>query len=93
MQEIGDDVAALSDKMNKRRWPGVALLGFGGVVGSVLSAAATIASGGTALVVGLGVGAGAIELGAAGYQALDLLKEPRFDARAPLAYAALAGRL
>jgi len=93
LQEIEDDVARLTEQMRQRRWPGVTLRGFGGVMGAALATAATIASGGTALAVGLGVGAAAMGTLTAGYETADLLREPRFDARAPLAYAALTGRM
>lgn len=92
MQEIEDDVATLMDQMNKRKWPGVALLGFGGVMGAALTTAAAVVTGGTALAVGLAVGSGLTGLGGAGYSAVDLIRRPQFDPRAPLAYAALASR-
>jgi inosine-uridine nucleoside N-ribohydrolase len=47
-------------------WPKVVLVGFGGVTGIALATAATIASGGTALSVGLSIGAGVLQAGAAG---------------------------
>jgi hypothetical protein len=90
MQEIQDDVAILRQRMTKRRWPRVTLVGFGGIMGTALSTAATVAAGGFPLAVGLGVGAGVLQLGGAAYAASDLLREPRFNSRAPLAYAALA---
>jgi hypothetical protein len=93
MQEIEDDVKSLQERMNKRRWPGVVLVGFGGVMGAALATAATVVTGGAALAVGLGVGAGLIQTGGAGYAAVKLVRRPRYDPRAPLAYAALASRL
>jgi hypothetical protein len=92
-QEIEDDVARLREQMNKKRWPGVILVGFGGVMGAALATAAVLATGGGALVVGLGVGAGVLQLGGAGYAAAELIRQPRYDPRAPLAYAALSARL
>ena len=93
MQELEDDVKSLQELMNKRRWPAVALIGFGGVMGAALATAVTLATGGGALAVGFGVGAGVLQTGGAGYAAVELMKRPRYNARAPLAYAALAGRL
>jgi hypothetical protein len=93
MQELEDDVKSLQERMNKRRWPGVVLVGFGGVMGAALATAATVATGGAALAVGLGVGAGLLQTGGAGYAAVKLMRRPRYDPRAPLAYAALASRL
>ena len=92
-QELKDDVKSLQEGMNKRRWPGVALVGFGGVMGVALTTAATVATGGTALAVGLAVGAGVLQTGGAAYAAAELIKRPRYNPRAPLAYAALASRL
>jgi hypothetical protein len=92
-QEIEDDVARLHEQMNKKRWPGVVLVGFGGVMGAALATAAVVVTGGSALAVGLGVGAGVLQLGGAAHTAAELIKKPRYDPRAPLAYAALAARL
>lgn len=93
MGAVEDDIATLREQMNQRKWPGVTLLGFGAVVGAALTTAAVIATGGTALAVGLGVGAGITQLGAAGYATAELIRKPRFNPRAPLAYAALASNL
>jgi hypothetical protein len=93
MQELEDDVKSLQEQMNKARWPGVDLVGFGGVMGVALETAATVAHGGGALALGLGVGAGALLAGREAYAAAELIKRPRYNPRAPLAYAALAGRL
>jgi hypothetical protein len=93
LQEIHDDVAELEEAMKKRRWPKVALVGFGGVVGAALATATVFATGGTALGVGLGLGAGVVQMAAAGQGAVDLVRTPRYNRRAPLAYAALAARL
>jgi len=93
MLEIERDVAILTEQMEKRRWPKIALVGFGGVMGIALATAATVATGGAALAVGLGLGASVLQAGAAGYDLIDSLKQRSYDPRAPLAYAALAGRL
>ena len=93
MQELEDDVQSLLESMNKRRWPGVVLVGFGGVMGAALATAATVVTGGAALAVGLGVGAGLLQTAGAGYVALSFMRDPGYDPRAPLAYAALASRL
>lgn len=93
LQTIQDDVAKLQEQMAKKKWPGVALAGFGGVIGAALATTATIASGGTALAVGLGVGAGLMQLGAAGYSMAELINKTSYDRRSPLVYAALAGQL
>lgn len=92
-QPIEDDVAKLVEQMNKRRWPDVTMLGWAGVTGASLGTAATASGAETPLALGLGVGAGALQLGKEMYTTLKLMKEPRFDARSPLAYAALASRL
>jgi hypothetical protein len=93
LQEIQDDVASLLERMQKRRWPMVLLVGVGGVVAAGLAIATTVATGGTALALGLGVGAGVVPLGGAVAKAGEIIKEPRYNPRAPLAYAALAARL
>jgi len=93
MQEIEREVAVLREQMEKRRWPKIALVGFGGVMGVALTTAATAATGGAALAVGLSLGAGVLQAGAAAFQVADSLKQRPYDPRAPLAYAALAGRL
>lgn len=93
LQEIEDEVKSLVESMRKRHWPRVGLIGIGGVMGTALAVASTAVAGGTALAVGLGVGAGVLQLGAAAHAATDLINQPRFDPRAPLAYAALSARL
>ena len=84
---------SLQEQMNKARWPGVNLVGFGAVMGVALETAATVAHGGSALALGLGVGAGALLAGREAYAAADLRRQSRYNRRAPLAYAALASRL
>lgn len=92
-QEIADDVARLQEAMSKRRWPRTTLVGFGGVVGAALGLAAGTLGSGSPLELGLAAGAGVTALGQAGYNVREQLREPVFDARSPLAYAALASRL
>lgn len=93
MQEIEDDVATLQERMRKRRWPHVALMGIGGVMAAALGVAVAGVTGGSALAIGLGVGAGVAQLGQAGKVAADLIRQPRYDPRHPLAYAVLAAQL
>jgi hypothetical protein len=93
LQEIHDDVAVLAEQMNKKRWPRIVFVGVGGLVASAAAVGLTIASGGTALAVGLGVTGGVASLGPAGYQAVDHVRSRRFDKDSPLAYAALAQAL
>jgi hypothetical protein len=93
LQGIRDDVAVLTEQMKKRRWPKITLIGVGGLVGSALATAAAIASGGAALVIGLGVASGSVYMTQAGATIVDLIRSPRFDESAPLAYAALAQAL
>jgi hypothetical protein len=92
-QEIEDDIKSLQESMKKRKWPRVLLVGFGGVMGAALTTAAAVATGGTALVAGLAVGAGVFQIGTATPLAIELMKQPRYNSRAPLAYAALASKL
>jgi hypothetical protein len=92
--EISDDVAVLIEKMEKRRWPKVTMLGFSGVMGAALTvASAAVGADATPLMVGLAAGTGALELGAAGFGAAGVLRTPRYDERAPLAYAALVSKV
>jgi hypothetical protein len=93
MQKIEDDVAILQEQMNKKKWPGVALVGFGGVTTAALSTASSIATGQSPFVQALAAAIGGLAIGAHAYSAKELMKKPGFDQRAPLAYAALAGRL
>jgi hypothetical protein len=93
IQEIQDETARLREQMKKRRWPKVALVGFGGVMGAALATAAAVTTGGAALVVGLGVGSGLVTGGAAAHQLSEIVRAPRFDRRAPLIYAALGQSL
>lgn len=93
MQVIGDEVAVLQEQMNKRRWPGVSLVGFGGVMEVGLAAAATAVAGENSLAVGLGLAAASIASTRGIYTTLQEARKPHYDSRAPLAYAALAGRL
>jgi len=92
MHEVRDEVISLQERMQKKRWPKVALVGLGGVIGAVLATAAVVVSWGSALAMGLGVGAGALQVSAAGNSfGANETASPR-QAR-PLVYAALAGRL
>jgi Family of unknown function (DUF6236) len=93
LQEIQDDTARLREQMKKRKWPKVVLVGLGGVMGAALTTAATVATGGTALVVGLGVGGGLVSGGVAANQLSEIVRAPRFDRHAPLVYAALSQSL
>jgi Family of unknown function (DUF6236) len=93
LQEIRDEVAVLQERMAKRAWPQIVLVGVGGVVGSALALASTVATGGGALALGLAVGSGVLSLGTASYQAAELVGSPRFDRHAPLVYAALTAAL
>jgi hypothetical protein len=92
-QEIADEVAVLKEQMSKRRWPRVALVGIGGILASALSIGTAIADGGSALALSLGIGAGVVSMGPAGFEAADLLGSPQSNKRSPLAYAALAETL
>jgi hypothetical protein len=92
-QEIQDDIARLHEQMVKRHWPKIALVGVGGVMGAALSMADQLSDASNPLALGVAVGTGMVNLGALGYGLYELLKQPRFDPRAPLAYAALAGQL
>ena len=93
LQEIHDDVAVLTEQMSRRRWPRIVLVGVGGLVASALTIGTAVASGGTALALGLGITGGLASVGPAGYQAVNLIRSPRFDEHSPLAYAALAQSL
>jgi hypothetical protein len=92
VQEISDEVAVLREQMARRAWPGVLLVGVGGVVGSALATATGVATGGNALILGLAVGGGVASLGSASHRAFELARAPRVDRRAPLVYAALVQR-
>jgi hypothetical protein len=83
MHEVRDEVISLQERMQKKRWPKVALVGLGGVIGAVLATAAVVVSWGSALAMGLGVGAGALQVSAAGNSTLELMKLPRHDKHAP----------
>lgn len=91
VDEICDEVASLREKMGKRNWPRIVLVGLGGVVGGALSVAAGVVTGGTsAIALGLAVGGGLISTGGAGYQAVEMLRAPAIEKDSPLAYAAVA---
>ncbi|GLI28566.1 hypothetical protein ARHIZOSPH14_28080 [Agromyces rhizosphaerae] len=89
---IEDDVAKLVEQMNRRRWPRVAFRGFGAVAAGVLTGATAVAIADTALMIGLAVGAGVINFGTLAHRAVEMAREPRFDPRAPLVYAALGSK-
>lgn len=93
LQVIREEVTGLTKKMRKRRWPNIMLMGVGGLVASSLTIGATIATGGAALAIGLGVAGAVVSTGMAGKSTIDLIRRPRFDEHAPLAYAALAQAL
>lgn len=90
---IADDVATLQEEMDRRRWPGVVLGGFGAIAGAVLGAAAAAAAGGSALAMGLGASAGIAQAGAAAYATWEQMSAQKVDPRAPMAYAALAAKI
>jgi hypothetical protein len=93
LAEIRDDVAVLREQMEGRNWPRVIMIGIGGVVGAALAMASGVATAGGTLALGLAVAGGTASLAGAGYQATEIFREPRFNKRAPLAYAALAAGL
>lgn len=93
LQEIHDDVEVLRERMSRRHWPRIVLVGVAGLVASAATIGATIATGGAALALGLGITGGIASVGPAGYQAADLMRSRAFDERSPLAYAALAQAL
>jgi hypothetical protein len=77
----------------RRFWPRVILLGVGGVVGTALSVAGTIATGGSALALGLALGGGAVSMSPAVYTAFDVIRARQAESTSPVIYATLAGRL
>jgi hypothetical protein len=93
LEEIRDDVAVLSEKMTRRNWGRIVLIGVGGVVGAALATASAVSTAGGTLALGLAVGGGTASLGSATYQATEIFRQPRYNKRAPLAYAALASKL
>jgi hypothetical protein len=93
LDEIRDDVAVLREQMDSRKWPRVVTIGIGGVVGSGLAAVSGISGAGGALAMGLAVGGGTVAVSGSLYQTIQILRESRFNKRAPLAYAALAAKL
>jgi len=92
LQAIKREVTVLTEQMERRRWPKVTLVGFGGLSAAALEGMSTLAQGGGALAMGLSFGAAVLGTVAAGYGALEMTREPRIDMTAPLAYAALARR-
>jgi hypothetical protein len=77
LQGIEDEVASLTEKMERRRWPRITLGGFGGITAAGLTAATPLMTGGSLLQVGLAVGIGLLELGAAASPTVaDLIKVP-----------------
>lgn len=93
LQEIHDDVTRLTEQMSKQRWPAIMLTGVAGIAAAGLVVGQAIATGGTALAIGLGIGAGVASLIPPAKATADILSSPRLDAWEPLAYAALAGAL
>jgi Family of unknown function (DUF6236) len=93
LQEIGDDVAELRERMSKRNWSRTVLAGVGGVFAPTAATAGVIASGGNALGLGLGIAGGVIGAAVGVAQGADTLLAQRAAARSPLAYAVLAGAL
>jgi hypothetical protein len=93
LDAIHDNVEVLAAKMRQRRWPKVLLVGVGGVTSTALAVAGIVATGGAPLAVGLAAGCGVLDIRAAGYGLAELLTQPRYDKRAPLAYAALVERV
>jgi len=90
---LADEVNALKEQMLKRRWPKVLIVGVGGLLGTALGTTATVLTGGAALVVGLTIGAGALSAASASHTLTESLGAPRYNARAPMAYAAMVSQL
>jgi hypothetical protein len=88
--EVEEDIVALSEAMKRRRWPKVALVGVGGVVASGLSLVNDVVTSMDVLSLGLTAGSSVIGLASAGMSLAELRRAPKYDHRAPLAYAALA---
>jgi hypothetical protein len=86
-------LAVLREQMERRHWPRIVMVGIGGVVGAALAMASGVVTAGGTLALGLAVAGGTVSLAGAGYQATSIFREPRFNKRAPLAYAALAADL
>lgn len=92
-QEIEDEIQSLREKMERKRWPRVDLMGFCGVTAAGLTATEALMTSGSVLAQGFGVGIGILSLAPIMKQAIDHSRAPRSDPRRePLAYAALAGR-
>lgn len=90
--EVEEEIVALSEAMKRRRWPKVTLVGVGGVVASGLSLANDAVTSMDVLSLGLTAGSSVIGLASAGMSLAELRRAPKYDQRAPLAYAALATR-
>jgi hypothetical protein len=90
--KTADEVAGLIEQMEKRRWPKIALLGVGGVVAALMGTAATLVTGGSALAVGLAIGAGTLSAAAGASTFSDEVKAPHYNARSPFAYAAITSK-
>jgi hypothetical protein len=73
LEEIQDDVAALTEKMERQRWV-VSFVGFGGLAAAALSGIAPLTDGGGPLPVGLGVAAGAAGAAVAAVSWAEMLR-------------------
>ena len=90
LDEIQDDIADSTAQMTRRRWPRITLKGFGAVASAAAATVATMFAGGIPLAVGLAVGAGVVGMASGAHDTAEMIREPRYNSRAPLAYAALA---
>lgn len=90
--DAAEEISTLAEEMRRRRWPKIALVGIGGIVASSLSLANDLVTGIDALSIGLTVGSSAVGLATGGMGLAELVSAPTYNARAPLAYAAVAAK-
>lgn len=92
-EEVEDEIEILREGMNRRRWPRVLLGTVGALIGNGVGMANSVVSSDSMLELGLGVGAATIAASTTLPAVIESARYPRYDRRAPLAYAALTANL
>lgn len=86
------EIKQLYDAMVRVRWPSIALVGLGAVLGNGMSIANGVLTSNDLLGLGLSIGAGVLGVAAAGPAVVDAINSSR-RSTTPLAYAALVRKL
>ncbi|MDQ0676086.1 hypothetical protein QFZ36_003647 [Pseudarthrobacter siccitolerans] len=92
-ERVAEQVEFLREGMNRRRWPKVLVGTVGALFGNGMGIANSSVSSDSMLELGLGLGSATIAAATSMPAVVESARRPRYDPRAPLAYAALTTTL